>query len=102
MILKMIVFAELIGSSKQFGGAESKTSVLLMRGDFMKNKIAELRKERSMTQMDLARAVQVSRQTIISLENGKYNPSIILAYKLAKIFETTIEGLFIFEESDLQ
>lgn len=68
----------------------------------MKNKIAELRKERSMTQMDLAKAVQVSRQTIISLENGKYNPSIILAYKLAKIFETTIEGLFIFEESDLQ
>lgn len=67
----------------------------------MKNKIAELRKERSMTQMDLAKAVQVSRQTIISLENGKYNPSIILAYKLAKIFETTIEGLFIFEESDL-
>ncbi len=68
----------------------------------MKNKIAELRKERSMTQMDLAKAVQVSRQTIISLENGKYNPSIILAYKLAKIFETTIEELFIFEESDLQ
>ena len=68
----------------------------------MKNKIAELRKERSMTPMDLAKAVQVSRQTIISLENGKYNPSIILAYKLAKIFETTIEELFIFEESDLQ
>ena len=102
MILKTVAFAELIGSSKQFGGAESKTSVLLMRGDFMKNKIAELRKERSMTQMDLAKAVQVSRQTIISLENGKYNPSIILAYKLAKIFETTIEELFIFEESDLQ
>ena len=45
---------------------------------------------------------QVSRQTIISLENGKYNPSIILAYKLAKIFDTTIEELFIFEETDLQ
>ena len=67
----------------------------------MKNRIAELRKQRSITQMDLAKMVQVSRQTIISLENGKYNPSIILAYKLAKIFETTIEGLFIFEESDL-
>ena len=68
----------------------------------MKNKIAMLRKERLLTQMDLAKMVQVSRQTIISLENGKYNPSIILAYKLAKIFETTIEELFIFEESDLR
>ncbi|MGI5825447.1 MAG: helix-turn-helix transcriptional regulator [Bacillota bacterium] len=67
----------------------------------MKNKVAELRKRRSLTQMDLAKLVQVSRQTIISLENGKYNPSIILAYKLAKIFDTTIEELFIFEESDL-
>ena len=68
----------------------------------MKNRIAELRKQRSITQMDLAKMVQVSRQTIISLENGKYNPSIILAYKLAKIFDTTIEELFIFEETDLQ
>ena len=68
----------------------------------MKNRIAELRKQRLITQMDLAKMVQVSRQTIISLENGKYNPSIILAYKLAKIFDTTIEELFIFEETDLQ
>jgi putative transcriptional regulator len=67
----------------------------------MKNRISELRKKNSLTQMDLAKSVGVSRQTIISLENGKYNPSITLAYKLAKIFDTTIEELFIFDDIDL-
>lgn len=64
----------------------------------MKNRITELRKEKSLTQIDLARRVSVSRQTIISLENGKYNPSITLAYKIAKVFGLSIEDVFIFDE----
>lgn len=66
----------------------------------MRNRIAELRKESSLTQMDLAKQVEVSRQTIISLENGKYNPSITLAYKIAKIFGLAIEEVFIFDEEE--
>ncbi len=62
------------------------------------NKIKDLRKEHSVTQEDLAGAVGVTRQTIISLENGKYNASLQLAYKIAKYFNTTIEEVFIFEE----
>ncbi|EDS71975.1 DNA-binding helix-turn-helix protein [Anaerofustis stercorihominis DSM 17244] len=53
-----------------------------------------------MTQIELAKKLSVSRQTIISLENGKYNPSIMLAYKIAKIFDLTIEDVFIFEEEE--
>ncbi|WP_291583651.1 helix-turn-helix transcriptional regulator [Clostridium sp. UBA6640] len=64
----------------------------------MKNIIKELRKERRMIQEDLAKLCSVSRQTIVSLENGKYNPSIFLAHKIAVIFDTTIEKIFIFEE----
>lgn len=64
----------------------------------MKNKIKELRKVRCTTQEELANAVDVTRQTIISLENGKYNASLQLAYKIAKYFETSIEDVFIFEE----
>ncbi len=64
----------------------------------MDNKIKDLRKEHSVTQEDLAGAVGVTRQTIISLENGKYNASLQLAYKIAKYFNTTIEKVFIFEE----
>lgn len=64
----------------------------------MKNKIEEIRKERGIRQEDFAKAMGVSRQTISSLENGRYNPSIILAYKIAKYFELTIEEVFIFEE----
>lgn len=64
----------------------------------MKNKIEEIRKERGIRQEDFAKAMGVSRQTISSLENGRYNPSIILAYKIAKYFELTIEDVFIFEE----
>ena len=63
----------------------------------MENRIRELRKEGKITQDDLANAVGVTRQTIISLENGKYNPSIMLAYKLAKHFGLTIEEVFIFD-----
>ena len=64
----------------------------------MENRIRELRKERKVTQDDLAGAVGVTRQTIISLENGKYNASLQLAYKIAKYFGVSIEEIFIFEE----
>lgn len=64
----------------------------------MKNNIEILRKSKGMTQQALAAAVGVSRQTIISLENGKYSPSIELAFKLARLFEKRIEDLFIYEE----
>lgn len=64
----------------------------------MKNKIKELRELNDMTQQELADDAEVSRQTIISLESGKYNPSILLAYKIARIFGKNIEEVFIFEE----
>ncbi len=64
----------------------------------MNNRIKELRKEQGVTQEDLALAVSVTRQTIISLENGKYNASLQLAFKIAKYFNTSIENVFVFEE----
>ena len=64
----------------------------------MKNRIEEIRKERGIRQDDFAKSMGVSRQTISSLENGRYNPSIMLAYKIAKYFDMTIEEVFIFEE----
>ncbi|MFL0250845.1 helix-turn-helix transcriptional regulator [Clostridium neuense] len=64
----------------------------------MKNKIRALREQFGFTQQDLAEKVHVSRQTIISLENGKYNPSITLAHSISKTFKMTIEEIFIFEE----
>lgn len=67
----------------------------------MKNKIKDLREQCGFTQQYLADKVNVSRQTIISLENGKYNPSIFLAYKIAKVFHMSIEDIFVFEEESL-
>ena len=64
----------------------------------MKNRLEELRKEHGNKQEDLADVKEVSRQTISSLENGRYNPSILLAYKLARYFGVTIEDIFIYEE----
>ena len=64
----------------------------------MKNRISELRRARNWTQEELAERVQVTRQTIISLENGRYNASLLLAHKLAVCFDTNIEELFLFEE----
>ena len=64
----------------------------------MKNNIEAIRKERSIRQEDFAKAMGVSRQTISSLETGRYNPSIQLAYKIAKYFHLTIEDVFLFEE----
>ena len=68
----------------------------------MNNRIEEIRKERGIRQEDFAKSMGVSRQTISSLENGRYNPSITLAYKIAKYFGMTIEEVFIFEEEDLK
>ena len=64
----------------------------------MKNRIEEIRKDRSIRQEDFAKAMGVSRQTISSLENGRYNPSILLAHKIARYFNLAIEEVFIFEE----
>ena len=66
----------------------------------MKNRIEEIRKARGMNQEELAKALGVSRQTISSLENGRYNPSVELAYKLSKYFGMAIEEVFIFEEAE--
>ena len=64
----------------------------------MKNRIEEIRKSKNIRQEDFAKALGVSRQTISSLETGRYNPSIYLAYKIAKFFSLTIEEVFILEE----
>ena len=66
----------------------------------MKNRIAVLRKERRISQAELAEAVSVTRQTIISLENGRYNASLLLAHRIAKYFGTTSEDIFLFEEDE--
>lgn len=63
----------------------------------MKNKLEEIRKERGVTQENLALDLEVSRQTISSLENGRYNPSILLAFKISRYFNMSIEDIFIYE-----
>ena len=68
--------------------------------DRMKNRLEELRKQRGIKQEELANALEVSRQTIGSLENGRYNPSIQLAFKIAKYFNMSIEEIFIYEEEE--
>ena len=64
----------------------------------MKNRVEEIRNIKGIKQDELGKMLGVSRQTISSLENGRYNPSIMLAYKIAKLFDMTIEEIFIFEE----
>ncbi|HHT27624.1 MAG TPA: helix-turn-helix transcriptional regulator [Firmicutes bacterium] len=64
----------------------------------MKNRLEELRKQRNIKQEELAAALEVSRQTISALENGRYNPSITLAFKVARFFGLSIEDIFIYEE----
>ncbi len=66
----------------------------------MENRLKELREAHNLTQEDLAAKVGVSRQTIISLEKGKYSPSLILAYKLSGIFGLSIEELFLLKEME--
>lgn len=66
----------------------------------MKNHLEELRKRRQITQEELAEMLEVSRQTIGSLENGRYNPSILLAFKISRYFGLPIEEIFIYEEGE--
>ena len=68
----------------------------------MKNRIEAIRTEKGIWQEELAKSMGVSRQTISSLENGRYNPSILLAYRIAKYFGMTIEDVFCFDEEDLK
>ena len=77
---------------------KSKVCFTFRGGDFLNNKIRELRKDHKVTQDDLANAVGVTRQTIISLENGKYNASLQLAHKISRYFGMSIEDVFIFQE----
>ncbi len=78
---------------------ESKLSV--ERRKSVKNRLEEIRKIRGMKQEELAAALEVSRQTIGSLENGRYNPSILLAFKIARYFDMSIEEIFIYEEEEI-
>ena len=66
----------------------------------MKNILEELRKNKALNQEELASILKVSRQTVSSLENGRYNPSLVLAFKIANFFETSIEEIFIYEEDN--
>ena len=64
----------------------------------MKNRLEELRNALGLTQQELAERVDVSRQTIISLEQGRYNPSILLAFRIASVFKLNIHDIFLYEE----
>jgi len=64
----------------------------------LKNRLEEIRKEQGMSQEERADRLELSRQTISSLENGRYNPSILLAFKIARLFNLSIEEIFIYEE----
>lgn len=66
----------------------------------MKNNIRELRSQHNMTQEQLSRLVGVSRQSIVAIETGRYNPSLALAFKIALQFQCTIEEVFLFEEGE--
>ena len=77
---------------------ESKLSIRSRKGYVVKNRLEELRKQKGIRQEELASALEVSRQTIGSLENGRYNPSILLAFKIARYFHMNIEDIFIYEE----
>lgn len=68
----------------------------------LKNRLEELRKQRGIRQEELAEALEVSRQTIGSLENGRYNPSILLAFKISRYFGLPIEEIFLYEEEPEQ
>ena len=76
----------------------TESSLSIERRHAVKNRLEEIRKKRGIKQEELAAALEVSRQTIGSLENGRYNPSITLAFKLARYFDMRIEDIFIYEE----
>ena len=77
-----------------------ESMLYISRGEQMKNRLEELRRARGINQEELAKALRVSRQTIGSLENGRYNPSITLAFKIARYFGLSIEEVFIYEEEN--
>lgn len=70
-------------------------------GDCMKNRVEELRKEQGVSQYEFAKAIRVSRQTVSSIETGKYNPSLELAFAISDYFGISIEEIFIYERSDV-
>lgn len=75
-----------------------KHTLHMRGGEYMKNRLEEIRKERGIKQEELSDILEVSRQTISSLENGRYNPSIVLAFKIARYFNMSIEDIFIYEQ----
>jgi putative transcriptional regulator len=77
-----------------------ESKLYMERSADVKNRLEEIRKEHGIKQEDLAAALEVSRQTIGSLENGRYNPSIILAFKIARYFNMSVEDIFIYEENE--
>ena len=74
-----------------------ESKLYIRKGDCLKNRLEEIRKEKGITQEELAKILEVSRQTIGSLESGRYNPSIILAFKIADYFDMKIEDIFMHE-----
>ena len=80
--------------------AECRIDIDAGRGGGLKNRLEEIRRQRGIRQEELADALEVSRQTIGSLENGRYNPSILLAFKIARYFQMTIEEIFLYEEEE--
>lgn len=79
---------------------DGKRTLHQARRATVKNRLEALRKERGLRQEELARVLEVSRQTISSLEKGRYNPSIVLAFKIARYFDLSIEDIFIYEEEE--
>lgn len=79
---------------------ETESKLSTERRAAVKNRLEEIRKQHGIKQEELAAALEVSRQTIGSLENGRYNPSILLAFKIARYFGMQIEDIFIYEEGD--
>ena len=88
----IIVYVMIVMESKLYKKKRWK------RRDILKNRIEAIRKERGILQDEFAKSMGVSRQTISSLENGRYNPSILLAFKIARYFDMNIEDIFIYEE----
>lgn len=85
-------------SIKRYYNLIMESKLYMKRSGNVKNRLEEIRKKHGIKQEDLATALEVSRQTIGSLENGRYNPSILLAFKIAKYFNMSIEEIFIYEE----
>lgn len=81
------------------GAMERKLSIQGRR-EPLKNRLEALRRQRGINQEELAEALEVSRQTIGSLENGRYNPSILLAFKISRYFGLPIEEIFLYEEEE--